>query len=78
MTDAERLRRMRSRRPRTEDIYRAAARVLIQGVRDRWISESDARDALMDELEGIEVGPEKRRLTKAEQEEIVSKMLGEQ
>jgi hypothetical protein len=75
MDSAERLRRMRERGPRTETLHRAAARVLSQGIREGWIPESDARELLDAELEGIEVGPERRRLTKAEREEIVSRML---
>lgn len=75
LTDSERVARLRARRPRTETLHRAMAQVLRQGVRDGWISEHEARAALDAELEGLEVGPDRRRLTKSEREEIVSKVL---
>lgn len=77
LTSTERVHRARQARPRTEELYRAVARVLLRGIAEGWISKSQARDELLFELEGVWVGPSKRHLTKAEREALADQLLGE-
>lgn len=77
MTSTERVHRSRLARPRTEELHRALAQVLRCGVAEGWIPEADARDALLAELEGMRVGPERRHLAEAERETLADRLLGE-
>jgi len=75
MTSTERVHASRRDRPRTEELYRAMSRVLQRLVQSSAILRQEALEELEAELEGVTVGPEKRRLTTAEREAIARRLL---